>query len=714
MEVKTGRILLRQALYVRKGQRGGSSRNIPEGDAIMKKKVLVWLLTLALCLGAAIPALAANVFVFKVKEIRVFEGETVKTSLRREGNYAGEGKITYKSAKESIATVSSDGKITGVKKGQTEVTAILYKDGKRVIQARITVKVIRPVTKVTLKTSKMSVFEPDDPEIASLLKEETKNQVIVIPSGKVLTLSATCTPDTANNLKVAYKSTDEGVLKITGTSMKAVQPGECDLVVSSVQNPKVKETFRVLVIQPIKKIQISAGNKKVDIGSKLRLKAVCTPDSATMKKVTWKSSKPGIAKVNSDGTVTGVKKGTVIITATAADGSGVSAIVYISVTQPVTSIDFTQETIPVVVGRTVQAKTKVLPADASDKGLKWSSSNEKIATVKAGQITGHKAGTCTITCTSRSNPEVSASVEVTVSQLVTKIVNTNAKEELSLRVGESLPLTWDVQPEDATNKDLTFRSAYPRLASVDENGVVTALGRGRAVIYATATDSSKKRGSVTLNIVQPVTGVHMAQEMYYVQRGGGTTVRAVTEPRNANNQQIYWSSGDEAVASIRSNGTSTGYVYGASSGETTIYAYTEDGGFVAEAKVKVGNFNDAVTITGLDVDLDNQIRITLRNASSDLIIGNVRYKVECFDKDLNPLICNTDGVSTFFEGEYTYLLEPDERSMRPGFCFRDYAEPEQELGGIIVTITGWYDAYGYNWTIPEEDQIPRQWAKMKR
>ncbi|MBQ5557147.1 MAG: Ig domain-containing protein, partial [Aeriscardovia sp.] len=139
-----------------------------------------------------------------------------------------------------------------------------------------------------------------------------------------------------------------------------------------------------------------------------------------------------------------------------------------------------------VVGRTAQAKIQVLPAEANDKTVTWSTSDSSIATVRNGQITGVKAGVCTVTCTSNSNPDVSASATVTVSQLVTKIVNVNDSSELTLKTGESGQLKWSVQPDDATNKGLTFKSQAPKVATVDANGVVTAVGRGVATITATA------------------------------------------------------------------------------------------------------------------------------------------------------------------------------------------------------------------------------------
>ena len=674
------------------------------------KKALTCLLVMLLCAGIVIPAMAANVFLFTTKSVQLFEGQTYQTEERREGNYDGDSEDVYAATKTNVATVSEDGIITAVGKGTTEVTASLMRNGKRVGQTKMTVQVLRAVQKVTLNTVKLSVYDPDHPSVASLLKAPTENQVLVILAGTAVPLAATCTPEDASSKKITYTTSDAGVARISGTSLKAVQRGECDLTVQSAQNPEVTETFRVLVIQPVKKITIDAGDKKVAAGSRMELDAICAPDNASITEVTWSSKNPNIATVDESGMVTGVKKGTASIVATAADGSKVTGTVMITVTQPVTSINITQADIPVVVGRTAQAKIQVLPAEANDKTVTWSTSDTSIATVRNGQITGVKAGICTVTCTSNSNPEVSATATVTVSQLVTKIVNVNDPSELTLKTGESGQLKWSVQPDDATNKGLTFKSQAPKVATVDANGVVTAVGRGVATITATAQDASKRQGNIKVTVIQPVTGVSMQRDLYYVQRGGASNVRAVVQPKNANNQKVIWSSADDRIASVRSNGTITGLVSGITSGMTTVYAYTDDGGFTASTQIRIGDFNEAVMVESLEVNANNEIRIVLRNMSQELTLENVHYKIECFDYDGNPMICNQDGESTFFEGDYPFVLNPYERTTHGAFRFRNYVI-DQSLGSVVLTIMNWKDSDGYTWYIPEDDQIRTMWTR---
>lgn len=677
----------------------------------MKRRILAAALAALLCLAAAYPAMAANVFAFAEKSVTLAEDETIETTLLREGSYEGEGEITYASSRPSVAEVAENGAVTAVGKGQTVISASLIRNGKRVGRAQMTVTVVRVVQKVTLNTSKLAVFDAGDRTVSGLLENDTEFKVILLPAGSGAALSAVCTPEDASNRAVTYTTSDAGVARVSGKTLKAVQRGECDLTVASVQNPEATETYRVLVTQPVKKISITSAERKVGAGSQIRLTAECLPENASVRDVVWTSRNPGVASVDSTGTVTGIKRGTATITASAADGSRAAVNVSITVTQPVTGIRFSEAEIPVVAGRSARAKVTVLPADASDKGLLWSSSDETVATVKDGRITGHKAGVCTVTCTSKSDPDISADVTVRVSQMVSKIECVNPPDELKLLVGQGIALRWNVLPEDATDKELTFKSAHPKVVQVDGSGYVTAVGRGTGTVVATAKDGSRKRGSVKITVIQPVTGVKMQRSLYYVQRGWGANVRAVVEPRNANNQKVYWSSEDDSIATVRSNGTSTGRVHGAGRGYTTITAFTEDGGFTASARVRVDNFNEAVMVEELEVNAKNEIKISIRNMSSDITLENIHFKVECFDMSGNPMVCNTDGSSTFFEGNYPYTLYPMERTVHGAFRFKNYSY-DQPLGAVVLTVTSWRDTSGVTWSIPESEQIRTQWTRL--
>lgn len=675
----------------------------------MKKKLLAILTVVVLCLTAAMPALAADVFKFAETPLKIFENEEVTPVLIREGNFAN-GEVVFTVDNTRVAKVTEDGTIIAVSKGNAKVTAALKKDGKTVRRAELQVQVRRRVTKVTLSLKGLTVYEPDDPILTTLMKERPEdaepltNPVIVIPAGKSAVLKAVCTPEDANVRTVEYATSDAGILRTTKDgNIRGVEKGECDLTVSSVQNPEVREIFHVVVIEPVKKIQIEAPDKTVFAGESMSLDAVCTPATASIQQVTWSSRNTSIATVDENGTVTGIKKGQTMIDAKATDGSNVVGSISIKVAQEVTEIQLKQSEVTVWVNRRVTLNANVLPREADNRSVTWMSSDESIATVQRGEVTGKKAGICIITCASVSNPSVTASAAVQVIQPVTKITFTSPNG-LSFPVRTSQPLTWTVEPEDANIKDVTFKSSAPKVATVDANGVVTGVSRGSATITATSTDGSNRTGTIKVNIIQPVEGVLLPQQTYYVQLGRETTVKANVLPSNANNQTVYWEAGDPGIASVRSTGTNTGRVKGMYTGTTTVTAITEDGGFMASAGIRVADYDGAVRIESLQIQPDNKIRITLWN-TSDVPVQKVYFRIDCFDTMNYPMVYNKDGVTTGFDGSYNVLMNPGDRSIHGQFNFGNYMETGL-LGAVTMTITGYRFENGQEWWIPEEYQVP--------
>ena len=129
--------------------------------------------------------------------------------------------------------------------------------------------------------------------------------------------------------------------------------------------------------------------------------------------------------------------------------------------------------------------------------------------------------------------------------------------------------------------------------------------------------------------------------------------------------------------------------------------------FTAQGEIGVRDYNGAVLIEGLEVTSDNRIRIVLRNMS-DFTIARVNFRIDCYDRDGNPMVCNTDGESTFFEGSYSLALDPGMRSEHGQFNFRNAAISDP-LGMVVLTLTRYTDLEGYTWDIPENARVPRNW-----
>lgn len=151
------------------------------------------------------------------------------------------------------------------------------------------------------------------------------------------------------------------------------------------------------------------------------------------------------------------------------------------------SVSLSQTTLTLNVKQTATLTATVQPDNAHEKSVVWSSSKPAVATVgNNGLVTAVSLGTTTITATAGGK---SATCTVTVEPIPVGRITLD-KTQLSLKHGESETLTATVQPDDATDKSVAWSSDKPDIATVDQNGMVTALSPGLATITAKAGEES--------------------------------------------------------------------------------------------------------------------------------------------------------------------------------------------------------------------------------
>lgn len=169
---------------------------------------------------------------------------------------------------------------------------------------------------------------------------------------------------------------------------------------------------------------------------------------------------------------------------------------------PVTSIELDEDSITLMPGETKKLQASIHPGNASNRSVNWSSSNPKIAEVNSwGEVTAKNPGTTTITVTTLEGQKA-ASAEVIVKAPIEEIPVTGVKLDartLKLRVDQTKKLQATIQPSNATNQDVTWKSSDPAIASVDEHGEVTAMKPGKAIITVTTVDG-KKTAEATVTV----------------------------------------------------------------------------------------------------------------------------------------------------------------------------------------------------------------------
>lgn len=647
------------------------------------KKILILLLAAALlCFGFS--ALAENnVLQFDRNVNRVFEGETLQTVLIREGAPAG-GELSYTSANEKVATVDENGVVTGVSKGQTNITATVTAEGKT-YRNQLNLFVDRKAAEVQVQTAKLPLYPADDPLVAPLLQAGGEDlPVLLVSVKKQINLQVTVLPQDASNRKFVLKSDNDSVLKVQGNGLTGLVPGEAVLTVASASNPEVSVRYRVLVIQPVTRLTVEASGQAVTVGGQVTVKASVMPENASIPQVIWSSGDERILTVDAQGVVTGLKRGNGRLVATAADGSNIRANFSLKVVQNPEAITLGSEEMTVDVGRNQVTKYTVAPVDADNKRVIWSSSDESIAKVgKDGRITGVAPGECVVTCRAEALESVSAELKVHVQQPVKSIAFT--EKSAAAYAGETTQLSWITEPANATNPGVTFQSSNPKVAVVDENGVVTGVSRGNASITATTVDGSRRKAQIQVRVGEHVTGVQMVREHAYIDLNETATAGATIYPKDATNKNMTWVSSDESVVTANGKTNSKMKLKGVGYGEATVTGTTEDGGFQTSLRVTVGDFDRSLTFRSFDYDKDGNFWLSVRNDSA-FTITRIVASLEVFDGREGVAVNTKDG-SNKVDIVWSGALQPGETTGTRHWKMVNYSAPSQGIKKTSGTIT---------------------------
>lgn len=323
----------------------------------------------------------------------------------------------------------------------------------------------------------------------------------------------------------------------------------------------------------------------IEVDKTEKLTATVTPDNATNKNVTWKSSNEDVATVGTDGTVTAKAVGTADITVTTEDGSK-TAKCTVTVKEATTEIEVTGITISdgtegseektLKVGNTLSLTANINPSNATNQNITWSVSDDKddvdvvtlsSTTDKEITVTANAVGAATVTVKTADGKHTD-SYKVTVEAATVEITKLEfEKDTEEITVGdEPLQLKVMIEPSNATEKTLIWDSSNTQYATVDQNGNVTAVAEGTTTITVKTSDGKfSDTCEVTVKAATvPVMGVTIydstgqseAGTTAEINAGESITFTAKVSPDTATDKGVTWESSDDSVATV-SNGTVT-------------------------------------------------------------------------------------------------------------------------------------------------------------
>lgn len=267
----------------------------------------------------------------------------------------------------------------------------------------------------------------------------------------------------------------------------------------------IPEKLEPLVV-PITSIELSEANRTLKVGESFTLTAEVKPSNTTEDKmVGWETSDAKIATVSNSGVVTAVSIGEATITAKAGNKTATCKITVAPV--EVTGIILSETEKEIQVGDSFTLTVTFEPSDATNKEVAWSSSDESVATVDNGSVIGISVGEAVITVKSESDG-ITAVCEVSVLPVpVSGISFTD--EAISIAEGRTHQLSLVINPENATDKTVSYESLSNDIFSVSSNGLITALKEGIGSVVATSSNGLTAKIDVEVEsfITEFVTGM---------------------------------------------------------------------------------------------------------------------------------------------------------------------------------------------------------------
>lgn len=408
--------------------------------------------------------------------------------------------------------------------------------------------------------------------------------------GDKVILTGIITPAVLNaQVDLQWQSSDDSVVSLKKTSftvaeITALKAGRATITAID-QNNVVVGYSQVIVTEPVVSIELSETKIDTDLNTKyIQLQVTFNPSNATNKNINWLSTDDKIASVDKNGVINIKGTGDVSIIATSVDNPNAKAICNITIHTPVMALTMERPDLTLKTGDVAQLTYILLPVDATNKSVAWSSSNPTIVDVDAsGKVTAKSAGNAVIMLRSLDHG-LTAYTTIKVTSGSSKEDKAGFKfdvEELEMAVGDEYEIK--VTFEDKTMKvnDLRWASNNTGIVSVDHYGKLKANKPGVATVVAT--DEYGDRVTLKVTVVRPVDSILLNFTERSIKIGEKFNLDASVNPSDATRKKIVWVSSNPNIATITKNGL----VEGLAGGVTTITAKIDGEEITAKCIVTV-------------------------------------------------------------------------------------------------------------------------------
>ena len=700
-------------------------------------------------------------------------GSQLQLSLTAPSPYQGE--ILWSSSDASIVSVDEAGLVTANKTGDASVTVTIGKETGSIKRAKCNIKVVASVNSITLSakndfvavgekmtisaeispkipnaslkwttsdpkvvaidstaplsvtisgvsggTAIITAVNPDNGIIGTKLVKVTSNietitlsdkEVVIPKSAGIYQLYATCTPALPENEKLTWSSTDVKVVTVDqGGKVSIVKPGSATINVVT-ENGKMA-SCKFTILQGMESILLDDSSLTMFVGDTYRMTYTIKPDTTSDTNLKWSTTDSKIVSVDNTGFFTAKNTGTCVITAQAQDGSGVFTTCTVTVLRNASKITLDVTSLNLNVGESYTIAAQLNPADSTDN-LYYESSNTKIATVSVtGKITAKSKGSCVIFV--RTDAGASNFCNVTVLQQVTGLKVTPVSADMY--VGDKLQLTATISPKNATDKEVKWETTDKKVATVDEEGLVTAVGGGATIVKCTSLDGDFM-SYCFITVTEKVTKITM-QEKVEIGVGKKFQLNAVVSGDKATNKNVKWASSNKKICKVSKKGV----IKGVKTGTCTIRVKAADGsGVYADCEVRVVAYTESMELSATIVKLIQgqtaKIKLTTTPKkvsftptwSSDnekVAIVSKKGKITAIKPGECIVKCTSGDNPDVFAICYVYVEEPPEPPKEPepvniqSFNFSDESMVlvTGDIANIQYAITPTNYTEGYKWS----------------
>lgn len=496
----------------------------------------------------------------KTLSVPVTKTKVIKASVK----YASD-KVSWKSSNTKIATVSADGVVTGIAKGNVKITAVSQVDKTKKATCKVSVVQYVPVTNVTVSKSLISTYV-----------------------GSKETITARITPSSASIQDLKYSSSDKNVAKVSSSGIiTAMGEGSAVITIKSKDGTNKSAKCTVVVKKAIS-LRISPAALTINKNDTYSLQAKVS--NGTASKVKWSSADTKVATVSSTGLVKGIRSGTTTITLQSTEDTSKKATCVVAVIGP--SLTLSADTKTLNSGDTASLIATL--ANSSDS-ITWSSSATAIVDIVSDDnictLTAKKAGSAKITAKA-GDLKVSCMVYVNTVSLSLSGTDVTYTPTGGYVVSLSMGSYSDVHLDFSNNSSssVTWTSLNPNIATLYDSDTLSnsIYGALSGTTYGTAKIEDGTTLKFKIVVLNPaLTDISLPSTTSYA---AGTENYVFVHPLPANAHVIAYSvaSSDKSVLSATHKGNGQFLLTALKAGTTTLtYTLIDDNGNMVSQSMQI-------------------------------------------------------------------------------------------------------------------------------